>query len=152
MVCQSGDSFMSTSSIIVLSSCWAKGWACLSFFYGLIPHHIYISKETTLMASKMAYCNCYQKKSTKLFASGRLALFPLDNILLDVSRRFSVTPSFTLNRIKKSCRSLLISSSPTSTISGYCEAHALSHHWMGWVTYYLVYQMGVLSRFFGMCC
>ena len=145
-MCQSGDSFMSTSSIIVLSSCSAKGWACLSFFYGLIPHHIYISKETTLMASKMAYCNCYQKKSTKLFASGRLALFPLDYLLLDVSRRFSVTPSLTLNRIKKSCRSLLISSSPTSTISGYCEAHALPYHWMGWVTFI------VLSRLFGISC
>ena len=37
VVCQSGDSLMSTSSIIVLSSCWTEGWACLSFFYGLIP-------------------------------------------------------------------------------------------------------------------
>ena len=98
------------------------------------------------MASKLAFCNCYQKKSTKLFASGRLALFPLDYLLLDVSRRFSVTPSLTLNRIKKSCRSLLISSSPTSTISGYCEAHALPYHWMWWVTFI------VLSRLFGISC
>ena len=154
-----------------LSLFWALGLGLADILLRVdSTSHLY-SQETILMASKLAYCNCYKKKSQQ------------SSLLQVVLRYFHLTTFFwmflegsqshhhshwicaviftnkllyiyicTLNSIKKSCRSLLISPSPTSTISGYCEAHALPYHWMGWVTFITWLPDGCFTRLFGMCC
>ena len=67
---------------------WTRGVSVRWFLHVKVIYHCF----ELLLKRKILW---------KFTASGRLALFPLDNILLDVPRRFSVTPTFTLNSIKK---------------------------------------------------